>query len=128
MPDSGILEPSQPEIMPYDEQFIKQVMDFMEQQMGNSELIVDDFASELSMSRSLFYRKLKSITGFSPSDFIREIRFKRAAQLIENSTYNFSQIAYMIGFNDPKYFSKSFKKHMGLTPSEYKEKYSSDFE
>lgn len=123
--DTGILEPSKPQIMPYDEQFIKQVMDFMEKQMNNSELIVDDFASELSMSRSLFYRKLKSITGFAPSDFIREIRFKRAAQLIEHSAYNFSQIAYMIGFNDPKYFSKSFKKHTGLTPSEYKEKSSS---
>ena len=119
--EPNLLEPSKPDIMPYDELFINEVMAFMEEHMGNSELVVDDFADKLSMSRSLFYRKLKTITGLSPIDFIREIRFKRAAQLIENGSYNFSEIAYMTGFNDPKYFSKSFKKHMGVTPSEYKE-------
>jgi AraC-like DNA-binding protein len=55
-----------------------------------------------------------------PVDFIREIRVKRAAQLIRSDVYNFSQIAYMTGFSDPKYFSRCFKKHMGVTPSEYK--------
>lgn len=118
--ETNPLEPSKPSVMPYDEMFIKQVMEYMEEQMSNPNLVIDDFASQLSMSRSLFYRKLKSITGFTPVDFIREIRFKRAAQLIENGSYNFSQIAYMTGFSDPKYFSKSFKKYMGVTPSEYK--------
>jgi len=120
--DSTILEPSKPQIMPHDEMFIKQVMDFMEEQMDNPSLVIDDFASKLSLSRSIFYRKLKTITGLTPVDFIREIRFKRAIQLIENGSYNFSQIAYMTGFNDPKYFSKSFKKYMGVTPSEYKDR------
>jgi len=119
--DPDQLQPARPQIMPYDEMFIKQVMDFMEEQMDNPELFIDDFANKLSMSRSLFYRKLKSFTGYSPMDFIREIRFKRAIQLMENGTYNFSEIAYMTGFRDPKYFSKSFKKYMGVTPSEYKE-------
>ncbi len=119
--EADLLEPSKPEIMPHDELFIKQVMEFMEEQMDNPELVIDDFASKLSLSRSLFYRKLKSITGFSPVDFIKEIRFKRAAQLIENGNFNFSQIAYMTGFSDPKYFSKSFKKHTGLSPKEYRE-------
>ena len=115
------LEPSKPKMMPHDALFIKQVMDFMEEQMDNPELVIDSFANELKLSRSLFYRKLKSITGLSPVNFIREIRFKRAEQLIENGNYNFSQIAYMTGFNDPKYFSKSFKKYTGFSPKEYKE-------
>ena len=116
------LTPSQPQITPYDEKFMQKVMEFMEQQMDNTELTVDAFAEHLMLSRTIFYRKLKSITGLTPVDFIREIRIKRAVQLINSGEYNFSQIAYMTGFSDPKYFSKCFKKVMGATPSEYKEK------
>lgn len=114
--------PSQPQITPYDELFMQKVMDFMEQQMDNSELTIDAFAEHLMLSRTIFYRKLKAIIGLTPVDFIREIRIKRAVQLIDSGEYNFSQIAYMTGFNDPKYFSKCFKKTMGVTPSEYKER------
>ena len=102
------LTPSQPQITPYDEQFMKKVMAYMEEQM--------------MLSRTIFYRKLKSIVGLTPVDFIREIRIKRAVQLIDSDEYNFSQVAYMTGFNDPKYFSKCFKKVIGITPSEYKER------
>ena len=66
------------------------------------------------LSRTIFYRKLKSIVGLTPVDFIREIRIKRAVQLIDSDEYNFSQVAYMTGFNDPKYFSKCFKKVINL--------------
>ena len=111
------LTPSQPQIISYDEQF----MQVMEEQMENSELTVDEFAQLLNLGRSVFYQKLKSIIGLSPVDFIREIRIKRAVQLIDSGEYNFSQVAYMTGFNDPKYFGKCFKRQMGMTPSEYKE-------
>ena len=97
---SSGLTPSQPQITPYDEKFMQKVM----------------------LSRTIFYRKLKSIIGLTPVDFIRETRIKRAVQLIDSGEYNFSQIAYMTGFSDPKYFSKCFKKVMGVTPTEYKEK------
>ena len=60
-------------------------------------------------------------TGLSPVDFVCEIRVKRAAQLIDSGEFTFSQVAYMCGFNDPKYFTKCFKKKMGSTPSEYSE-------
>lgn len=116
------LTPSQPQITPYDEQFMQKVMEFMEEQMDNAELTIDAFAERLMLSRTIFYRKLKSIIGLTPVDFIREIRIKRAVQLIDSGEYNFSQVAYMTGFNDPKYFSKCFKKVIGITPSEYKEK------
>ena len=114
------LTPSQPQIISYDEQFMQQVMQVMEEQMENSELTVDEFAQLLNLGRSVFYQKLKSIIGLSPVDFIREIRIKRAVQLIDSGEYNFSQVAYMTGFNDPKYFGKCFKRQMGMTPSEYK--------
>ena len=116
------LTPSQPQITPYDEQFMKKVMAYMEEQMDNAELTIDEFAEQLMLSRTIFYRKLKSIVGLTPVDFIREIRIKRAVQLIDSDEYNFSQVAYMTGFNDPKYFSKCFKKVIGITPSEYKER------
>lgn len=116
------LTPSQPQITPYDEQFMEKVMAYMEEQMDNAELTIDEFAEQLMLSRTIFYRKLKSIVGLTPVDFIREIRIKRAVQLIDSDEYNFSQVAYMTGFNDPKYFSKCFKKVIGITPSEYKER------
>lgn len=116
------LSPSQPQITPYDEQFMQQVMEVMEKEMDNSELTIEEFAQKLGLGRTVFYQKLKSIIGLSPVDFIREIRIKRAVQLIDSGEYNFSQVAYMTGFNDPKYFSKCFKKQVGMTPSEYKGK------
>lgn len=121
-PASDIPTPAPPQITPYDEQFMQKVMEFMEEQMDNAELTIDEFAEHLMLSRTIFYRKLKSIIGLTPVDFIREIRIKRSVQLIDSGAYNFSQVAYMTGFNDPKYFSKCFKKVMGITPSEYKEK------
>ena len=121
--DTKTFAPSLPQITPYDNLFMEQVMAFMEEQMSNSELTVDDFANKLFLSRSIFYRKLKSIVGVAPIDFIRDMRIKRAGQLIESGEYNFSQVAYMTGFTDPKYFSKSFKKQMGMTPTEYKEQH-----
>lgn len=116
------LSPSQPQITPYDEQFMQQVMDVIEKEMDNSELTIEEYAQKLGLGRTAFYQKLKSIIGLTPVDFIREMRIKRAVQLIDSGEYNFSQVAYMTGFNDPKYFSKCFKKQVGMTPTEYKEK------
>lgn len=119
-PSSIDIEPTQPHITPFDEQFMTQVMEIMDKQMDNSDLTIDEFAQLLGMGRTVFYQKLKSIIGLSPVDFIREMRIKRARQLIESGEYNISSIAYMTGFNDPKYFSKCFKKKYGVSPSEYK--------
>lgn len=115
-------EPSTPELISLDEQFMQRVMMFIEENIGNPNLEIEEMAEHLYMSRTVFYRKLKSITGLTPVEFIREIRLKRAVQLLDSDNYSVSQVAYMIGFNDPKYFSKCFKKMMGMTPTEYKEK------
>ena len=115
------ISPSEPQITPFDEIFLKQAVQFVEDNIDKTEMTIDDFANALKVSRTAFYRKLKTIVGLSPVDFIREIRVKRSTQLIDSGEYTFSQIAYMCGFNDPKYFTKCFKKKMGITPSEYRE-------
>ena len=112
--------PQQPKVMDADKVFMQKVMSFLEENMDNPELEIDDFASHLCLGRTVFYRKLKSIVGLTPVEFVRAMRIKRAVQLLDSSDYNFSQIAYMTGFTDPKYFGKCFKKVMGVTPTEYK--------
>ena len=115
-----LFTPSEPHIIPFDHSFMERLLEFMERNMDNAQLAVDDIAAAMDVSRSILYRKLKTITGCSPVDFIREIRIKRAVQLIETGEFTFSQIAYMTGFNDPKYFGKCFKKQTGMNPTEYK--------
>lgn len=120
-PTAGVvaLEPERPKIAPFDQLFMEQLMSFMEKEMDNSKLTVEDMAQAIGMGRSVFNQKLKSIVGLSPVEFIRDIRIKRARQLMESGEYNISTIAYMTGFNDPKYFSKCFKKTIGKTPTEF---------
>lgn len=79
-------------------------------------------AEAVSMGRTVFYGKIKAIVGMSPSDFLRSLRMQRAEELIVKSKMNFSQIAFSVGFSDPKYFTKCFKKETGMTPSEYRQK------
>ncbi len=104
-----------------DRRFMERLTALMEKNMDNGDLMVDDLVHELAVSRSVFFKKLKMLTGFSPIEFIKEMRVKRAAQLIERGDYNMTQIAYMVGINDPRYFSKCFKQRFGMTPTEYKE-------
>jgi len=122
MPTRGFeVVPSQPQIQSQDQKFMEQLIGYMEQNIDNGNLVVDDLVSHMAVSRSVFFKKLKTITGLAPIEFIREIRVKRAAQLIESGEFNMTQISYMVGINDPRYFSKCFKQHFGMTPSEYKD-------
>ncbi len=123
--ESGHYEvtPSLPQISPYDHDFMERIMQIMEENMDNIDLKVDDLVSEMRMSRTVFFKKLKSITGLAPIEFIKEVRIKRAAQLIESGEYTIAQITYMVGMNDPRYFSRCFKQKYEMTPSEYKDKY-----
>ena len=103
-----------------DEVFLAKLLDFMERNMDNNELIVEDMVSDMAMGRTVFFNKLKNLTGLSPVEFIREVRIKRAAQLLETGTYNVTEVTYMVGMNDSRYFSKCFKAVYGITPTEYK--------
>lgn len=106
---------------PSDQKFMNKLMELMEANLDNGNLIVDDLVKEMAVSRSVFFKKLKSLTGFAPVEFIREVRINRAVQLIDTGEYSITQISYMVGINDPRYFSKCFKQKMGMTPSEYRD-------
>ncbi|TFH50328.1 MAG: hybrid sensor histidine kinase/response regulator [Bacteroidia bacterium] len=117
------INPSAPVIESHDDKLMKRLMVVMETNIDNSALTVDELVSGIGIGRSVFFKKLKSITGLAPIEFIREVRVKRAAQLIETGEYTISQVTYMVGCNDPRYFSRIFKQRFGVTPSEYREKY-----
>jgi signal transduction histidine kinase/ligand-binding sensor domain-containing protein/DNA-binding response OmpR family regulator len=102
-----------------DEKFLTKALEVIEQFMSDSEFDVDKLVDEVGMSRSAFYRKLKSLTGQSANDFIKTIRLKRAAQILRQNKLTVSEVSYEVGFNDPQYFSKCFHKQFGKTPSQY---------
>lgn len=102
-----------------DEEFLKRIMDLMETNMGNDAYWVDELAADMNTSRSTFFRKLKKLTGQSPNDFMRMVRLKRAVQLIERNELTIAQVSYMVGFSDPGYFGKCFRKAYGVAPSNY---------
>lgn len=112
--------PSAPSITHFDEIFIKKVTQSIEEQLDNQDFKIEDLADTMNLSRTVFYRKIKSILGVSPKDFVRDMRLKRAVQLLDTGAYNISEIAYMSGFSSPQYFSRVFKEVMNCTPSEYK--------
>jgi len=108
------------EIKSQEEIFMQHLIQLMNDNIDNFELNIDYLASELGMSRTVFFNKLKSLTGYSPVEFVREVRFERAAEYIRNSQLTVSEISYQVGIEDPRYFSRCFKQKFGLTPSEYR--------
>ncbi|KAA6349795.1 Sensor histidine kinase TmoS [termite gut metagenome] len=103
-----------------DEELVRKALQMVEKNISNTEYSVDELSLDIGLSRSRLYRKLESITGLSPNEFIRSIRLKRAAQLLKDSQYNISEIADRVGFNTIKYFNKHFKEEFGRTPSQYR--------
>lgn len=115
-------EPSDIVITSLDEKLIENAIKYVEANISRSDLSVEELSHELGMSRVHLYKKLLQITGKTPIEFIRVIRLKRAAQLLRESQQNVSEIAYQLGFNNPKYFSKYFKDEFGVLPSVYQER------
>lgn len=120
--EESVEEQEVPVMSSIDRKFMDKLIELMEKNMDNGELVVDDFVQELAVSRSVFFKKLKTLTGLAPIEFIKEMRINRAVQLIETGEYSMTQISYMVGINDPRYFSKCFKQKMGMTPTEYRDK------
>jgi AraC-like DNA-binding protein len=110
---------SSPAFDSYDQQILKKAFEIVENNIADSLFGVEKMAEEIGMSRTSLHRKLKSITGFPPSDFIRNVRLKRAAALLRSQADSVTQIGFSVGFEDQSYFSKSFKKQFGVSPSEY---------
>nr|WP_315148608.1 two-component regulator propeller domain-containing protein [uncultured Flavobacterium sp.] len=109
-----------------DEQLFKKAIKVVEENISNEQFDVQFFCSELGVSRTMLFTKIKAWTNFTPNDFIQEIRMKRAANLLEQTSMNVSQVSYKVGFNNPKYFSKCFQKRFGETPSQYMSRFSDD--
>ena len=105
-----------------DEKLIEKAIKYVEDNISRSDLSVEELSRALGMSRVHLYKKLLQITGKSPIEFIRVIRLKRAAQLLRESQLHVSEVAYEVGFNNPKYFSRHFKDEFGVLPSAYQEK------
>ena len=113
------LKPSGTAITSMDEKLINHAVKYVEDNIARSDLSVEELSKELGMSRVHLYKKLLAITGKTPIEFIRIIRLKRAAQLLRGSQQNISEIAYQVGFNNPKYFSRYFKEEFGILPSAF---------
>ena len=105
-----------------DEKLLGAAMKYVESNISRSDLSVEELSRELGMSRVNLYKRLVAMTGKTPIEFIRVIRLKHAAKLLRETRMNISEVAYQVGFNNPKYFTKYFKEEFGMLPSVYQEK------
>lgn len=120
--DKAEVKPSEITITSLDEQFMSQAISVVEENMSNPEFSVEDLSAHMGLHRTHLYRKLLGITGKTPVEFIRIIRLKRACQYLEQSQMYISEIAYKVGFNSPKLFSKYFKMEFNISPKDYLKK------
>ncbi|HWV29427.1 MAG TPA: two-component regulator propeller domain-containing protein, partial [Dyadobacter sp.] len=116
------IRPSEVAVRSMDEQFVNSAVKVVEQNLANAEYTVEQLSEAMSMSRVYLYKKILSLTGKTPVEFIRIIRMRRAADLLEKSQLTISEIAYQVGFNNPKYFTKLFKEEYQMFPTEYRRK------
>lgn len=103
-----------------DQEFVRRLLEVLEKHLADGELQVNDLADEMNMSRATFYRRLKQSFDMSPNDFIHQVRMRRSIEMLTTTDDTVAQIAYAVGFNNPKYFSKCFRQDFGVTPAEYR--------
>ncbi|MFT3738301.1 MAG: two-component regulator propeller domain-containing protein [Breznakibacter sp.] len=104
---------------PADDKFLEKINTILDEHLIDQELNVNKLCSLLNVSSSNLYRKIKELTDLSPNEFIRTIRLKKASELLKVKDYNVSEVAYLVGFADPLYFSRCFKKQFGVSPRDY---------
>ena len=115
-----VVKPSNVSIESADELFLRRAMEIVEEKMGETTFRVDSLAAELGLSRRQLQRKFRDTSNISPSEFIRNMRLERAAQLLESEAGTVSEIAFKVGFNKPSHFSELFRKKFGKSPTEYR--------
>lgn len=113
------VNPHEITITTLDEKLIEKAISIVEKHISDTEFSVEILGEALGLSRGHLYRKLMAITGKGPAEFIRLVRLKRGKQLLEKSQLPISQIAYQVGFNSPKRFTKQFREEFGMSPSEF---------
>ena len=112
------IEPSNITTTSRDKDFIEKAIKVVEESISDSEFDIKTFASNMAVSPSTMLRKMKAITGESSDKFIRTLRLKRAAQLLQSSQLSVTEICYEVGFSSPSYFSRSFSEEFGSAPNE----------
>ena len=95
-------------------------MEVIENHLSEEEFSIESFDKEMNMGKSQNYRKLKALTGYSPSRYIRKVRLIKAREMIKDKQGNVSEIAYSVGFSSPAYFTRCFKEEFGYSPSDLK--------
>lgn len=113
------INPKEITITNLDEKLIQKALECIEKNMDNTGYNVEALSADMGIERSSLYRKMQAIVGQTPTDFMRSIRLKCAAQLLESGQYSVQEISWMVGFNTPRYFSSYFKEMFGMTPSAY---------
>jgi AraC-like DNA-binding protein len=115
-------EPTQAVATSKDEEFLKEVIQLVEEKMTDPNFNIDDIAVGIGMGRTTFYKKLKSLTSLSPVEFVRELRLKQSKELLDAGTHTITEAAYASGFNSVAYFSTCFKEKYAMSPSLYLKK------
>lgn len=103
-----------------EEALVGQLLKAIEKNLGNTEYSVDQLARDVALGRTNLYKRMQTMLGITPNDFIRSVRLKRAAVLLSDTNLSIVEISERVGFNTPRYFSTQFKKMFGVTPSEYR--------
>lgn len=114
------INPDELTISPVDELLINKILNLVEKNLANSEYTIEDLSRDMAMNRVSLYRKVNSITGNSPTEFVKSIRLKRAAELLKQGELTVAEVAYSVGFSTPSHFTQSFKKAFGILPTQYK--------
>jgi signal transduction histidine kinase/ligand-binding sensor domain-containing protein/DNA-binding response OmpR family regulator len=109
-----------------DEEFLTQMNAIIENNISNIDFTIDMLAEQLCISRSGFFSKIKSLAGVTPNELIQVVRLKKAAELLSANKYRINEVAYMVGYNDPSYFSKCFVKQFGIRPGDFINKHRSE--
>lgn len=114
-----IISPKIESVKSESEMFMAKVMEIIEENISNEGFNLIDFANKMNVSRSVLHTKTERFTSKSPIELLRHVRMQKAQQLLKTNAYNITQVSYMVGFSDPRYFSTCFKKQFGLRPTEY---------
>lgn len=117
--NAPVIQVSEVQIDDKDKKFLDTVVKVVEQHMYQSDFNIDLIAEQLNLARNTFYKKFKSLTNMAPVEFVRELRLKKAKLYFDAGLENVSDVAYRVGFNNPKYFSTTFKEMFGISPKEY---------
>ncbi|MEM6803326.1 MAG: two-component regulator propeller domain-containing protein [Bacteroidota bacterium] len=116
------LEPDKLVFSSEDDLFLQNAIKLIEEHIDKSEFRIEDFAREMGVSRALLFIKLRALSDMTPNNFVKKLRLKRAAQILEDSRKTVAEVSYMVGFQDPKYFSRCFKASYGESPNEFRKR------